>query len=176
MIIVEWTETSGRNSKGPFQFKKAALSAREISNSLTVIYNDNSPKSNDNRTPHNNQRHNLRQPTTAFPNSDRQRKRIYCKKHHWSDECKEFSGIQSRKQQIHGLCYICYKKRHLLKDCTSSKIWVYCKEERNQYRSLCLKQFFVNSTRNKEQLQISLVAIGELVMRQTALAEVLTLR
>ena len=73
-------------------------------------------------------------------------------------------------------CYICYKKRHLLKDCTSSKIWVYCKEERNQYRSLCLKQFFVNSTRNKEQLQISLVAIGELVLRQTALAEVLALR
>lgn len=91
-------------------------------------------------------------------------------------KCKEFSGIQSRKQQIHGLCYICYKKRHLLKDCTSSKIWVYCKEERNQHRSLCLKQFFVNSTRNKEQLQISLVAIGELVMIQTALAEVLALR
>ena len=48
-------------------------------------------------------------------------------------------NIQSRKQQIHGLCYICFEKVYLLKDRTSSKICVYCKKERNHHRSLYLK-------------------------------------
>ena len=68
---------------------KRYISAQEIGNRLTGIHNDTSSKQNANQTPHNNQRHNSRQPTVAFPNSKKQRKCIYCKKDHCSNECSE---------------------------------------------------------------------------------------
>ena len=80
--------------------------------------------------------------------------------------------IQSRKQQIHGLSYNCFKKGHLLKDCTCSKTFVFCKKGRNHHQNRFLMQLPVNSTRNNGQLQTSFVVTGEQIMMQTALAKV----
>ena len=59
-----------------------------------------------------------------------------------------------------------------MKDGTCPKICVYCKKESIHHQCRFQKQFPVNSTRNKGKLQTSLVAIGEQIMMQTALAEV----
>jgi len=42
---------------------------------------------------------------------------IYCKStHHWSDECEKYKTVDERKQKFHGLCFICLKTGHRLKD------------------------------------------------------------
>ena len=166
-----------KNSDEPWTVKnlrkelKKYITAQEIGNKLTNLQNENSLKSNEQRNQR-NQRNGSHQPTVAFPNNEKRKICIYCKKTHWSDECKEFADVQSRKQQIRGHCYICLKEDHLLKNCTSTKICVYCKKEKNHHRSLCPNQFPTNPTRNNNgSTQTSLVAMGEQVIMQTAMAE-----
>ena len=48
---------------------------------------------------------------------------IYCKStHHWSDECEMYKTVDEQKQKLHGLCFICLKAGHRLKDCKSDTV------------------------------------------------------
>ena len=141
---------------------KKYITAQEIGNRLTSLNSNNQSRINEPRKPYDQ-----RQPTVAFSTGERQRNCIYCNKGHWSDECKEFPDVPSRKKQISGRCYICLKTGHLLKNCLSTKRCVYCKQERNHHRSLCPKQFETIHTTK----EASMVAVGEQVIMQTATVE-----
>ena len=52
---------------------------------------------------------------------------IYCKStQHWSDKCETYKTVDERKRKLHGLCFICLKTGHRLKDCKSDRKCVYC--------------------------------------------------
>ena len=42
---------------------------------------------------------------------------IYCKKSHWSDECRTVSTLPARKEKVKGKCYICLQPGHLKINC-----------------------------------------------------------
>ena len=47
---------------------------------------------------------------------------FYChRKDHWSDQCKTYPTVESRKAKIKRNCFICLKPNHLLKDCKVNK-------------------------------------------------------
>ena len=125
----------------------------------------------------------------AGERTSRQPTCIYCGGKHWSDECKQFSDLQSRKNKIVGCCYNCLKKGHQIKDCEIKRQCVYCKKIGHHHRSLCQKQFgnveetttMVNQEESAEAVlsgacidkeENALVAVGESVIMQTALVEV----
>ena len=82
----------------------------------------------------------------------------YCQSNHFSDECKKYSDVASRKARIQGCCFVCLKTGHTLKDCPAQYSCVYCKQLRNHHRSLCPKQFhFKNNTSSKSELATSCV-------------------
>ena len=52
---------------------------------------------------------------------------FYCqRKDHWSDQCKAYPTVESRKAKIKGNCFICLKPNHLLKDCKVNKPCFHC--------------------------------------------------
>ncbi|CAG2200378.1 unnamed protein product [Mytilus edulis] len=71
---------------------------------------------------------------------------IYCKGSHWSDECSLYKTVEDRKAQLNGLCYICLKSGHRLRECSSDRKCVYCSKTKKHHRSLCLKKFPTNRT------------------------------
>ena len=149
---------------------KKYIAAQEIGSRLTETSRENRNSSNQDQ----NRFH--RQNTASFHVGEqrqraRQRKCIYCGEEHWSDECKKYPDLPSRKKQIYGYCYICLKKGHLFKDCLSKRICVYCNREHNHHRSLCPKQFQqVNA--NPNDSEPGLLAMEEEVIMQTAMVEV----
>ena len=150
---------------------KRYIAAQEIGNRLVTTRSD---AAREEHIDNNRDRNKFtRRTTTSFHVADRQQQRkcIYCSKEHWSDECKDYPDIQSRKKQIHGCCYICLKKGHQLRDCSSKRTCVYCNKERNHHRSLCPKQFQQVSTITNDTGP-SLLAMGEEVIMQTAMVEV----
>ena len=96
----------------------------------------------------------------------------YCGKNNWSDECKQNPDIKSRKKKANGCCFICLKKGHLLKECTSTRSCVYCKKSGNHHRSLCPKQFNqsteLSNATTEETEEPNLATIGEQVIMLTA--------
>lgn len=44
----------------------------------------------------------------------------YCKKDHWSDECKIIIQVTGRKKKLKGCCFRCLKEGHTARDCKSS--------------------------------------------------------
>ena len=67
---------------------------------------------------------------------------FYChRKDHWSDQCKTFPTVESRKAKNKGNCFICLKPNHLLKDCKVNKPCFHCHKAGNHHRSLCPKRF-----------------------------------
>ena len=115
-----------------------------------------------------------------------QRGCFYCqRKDHWSDQCKTYPTVESRKAKIKGNCFICMKPNHLLKDCKVSKPCFHCQKVGNHHRSLCLKKF--SSNEESETLAMftdplmppetksSLLVSGEQVLMQTALADTVNL-
>ena len=78
--------------------------------------------------------------TGALHAGSRPRSCVYCSENHWSDECKSYSEIESRKRRLHGRCFVCFGN-HMLKNCPSKKECVYCKMRSNHHRSLCPRQF-----------------------------------
>ena len=117
--------------------------------------------------------------TGAFAANERNNHRCYyCDQDRWSDECKQFADIKTRKGKAKGCCFICLKKGHLLKDCKSKKPCVYCKKSGNHHQSLGPKQFgsteepSAASTKVKES---NLVAVGEQVIMQTAMVNLVRL-
>ena len=68
---------------------------------------------------------------------------IYCGKQHCSDECNEYPNLQSGKSKAKGFCFICLRKGHLLRECNSTRAWVYCKKKGNHRKGLCPSQFSI---------------------------------
>ncbi|VDI78452.1 Hypothetical predicted protein [Mytilus galloprovincialis] len=109
---------------------------------------------------------------------------IYCKGSHWSDECSLYKTVEDRKAQLNGLCYICLKSGHRLRECSSDRKCVYCSKTKKHHRSLCLKKFPTNRTEisnlvdeaveSTESVNVSLttepsfLSSGDIVLMQTA--------
>ena len=114
--------------------------------------------------------------TRSFTAGETNKRRcVYCGKQRWSDELNEYPHLQSRKSKTKGLCFICLRKGHLLRECNSTRGCVYCKKKVNHHRSLCPSQF---STQQKEMSNASLemketnfVTTEERVIMQTAMID-----
>ena len=82
------------------------------------------------------------QSTGSFATGETNRKSCaYCGRHHWSDECKTYPDVKTRREKLIGCCFNCLKKNHLFKECKSTRPCVYCKRVGNHHRSLCPQQF-----------------------------------
>ena len=148
---------------------KRYIAAQEMGSRLLTMQNE---ASRENRSQERNKF--TRQTTASFHVGEKpKRKCIYCGQDHWSDECKDYPDIESRKKQIRGCCYICLKKGHQLKDCSSKKVCVYCNREHNHHRSLCPKQF-QQVTASTNDTEPGLLAMEEEVIMQTAMVEVVS--
>ena len=162
-----WTVTNLRKEL------KKYISTQELGDRLTKM----NRKQEDRGDYRRNQRfasNNGNQTTGAFSVGELNRKScIYCGKTHWSDECNEYPDLTSRKDKAKGHCFICLRKGHLLKECSSTKACVYCKKKGNHHRSLCPNQFSTTnnevSTASIETKKTNLVATEERVIMQTAL-------
>ena len=111
---------------------------------------------------------------------------FYCqRKDHWSDQCKAYPTIESRKAKIKGNCFICMKPNHLLKDCKVSRPCFHCQKVGNHHRSLCPKKFSCNEESDTlamftdplmtPKAESSLLVSGEQVLMHTALVYTLNL-
>jgi hypothetical protein len=56
-----------------------------------------------------------------------------------------YKTVDEQEQKLHGLCFICLKTGHRLKDCKSDRKCVYCGKSKKHHRSLCLKKFPINA-------------------------------
>ena len=89
----------------------------------------------------------------------------FCEKRHWTDECRSFPDIESRKGQLKGKCFICLRNRHTIKDCKVEKPCFHCGQVKNHNRSFCPKKF---RKEIRQQSSSTLLSYGEKVMMQTA--------
>ena len=108
----------------------------------------------------------------------------YCDENHWSDECAKYDTLDARKQRIRGSCYICLKSTHQANTCQQKIRCYYCRQWNHRHRSLCPKQFEAmhrGTLNHAEELpehsevvntENSLISSGEMVMMQTAKADV----
>ena len=113
------------------------------------------------------------QSTGSFIAGESNRKRcIFCGNNHWNDECNQYPDVDTRKLKVRGYCFICLKKGHLLKECTSTRACVYCEKKGNHHRSLCPNQFSKQqkelSNASLKTTETNLVAAEESVIMQTA--------
>ena len=69
-----------------------------------------------------------------------QTKCIYCSETHWSNECSNFTTLQSRRDKLKGLCFKCLQMGHVAKSCTRDRACAHC-GNKNHHRSLCPKLF-----------------------------------
>ncbi|CAG2208913.1 unnamed protein product [Mytilus edulis] len=119
----------------------------------------------------------------------------YCGSKHWSDECQKFKTIEERKRQLKGSCFKCLKAGHGSFECKRNKLCIHCNEVNSHHRSLCPKKFNTKntcvylseeiseycsdnvlqefeSTNNESEQESSMLAFGEMVLMQTATAEI----
>lgn len=105
----------------------------------------------------------------------------YCSKNHWTDECTQFSTINSRKSKLKGCCFICLKEGHISRNCpATSYMCVHCKKRRHHHRSLCPEKFSSTNLLQTETLsacvqtktESCLLASGEQVILQTARTDI----
>ena len=117
-----WTVTSLRKEL------KKYLSAEEVGDRLVNFYRKGyisvQDRNHDNRRDKKfqHQTKSEHHSTGSFATREmNKRSCYYCGKNHWSDECKQYPDIKSRKKKANGCCFICLKKGHLLKECTSTR-------------------------------------------------------
>ncbi|XP_071136486.1 uncharacterized protein [Mytilus edulis] len=119
----------------------------------------------------------------------------YCGSKHWSDECQKFKTIEERKRQLKGSGFKCLKAGHGSFECKRNKLCIHCNEVNSHHRSLCPKKFNTKntcvylseeiseycsdnvlqefeSTNNESEQESSMLAFGEMVLMQTATAEI----
>ena len=118
----------------------------------------------------------------------------YCSGDHYSDECKKYSDLDSRRKRVKSCCYLCLRKNHTSDNCLRNQKCVYCNLVRSHHRSLCPKQFSSNrdSTESEvvelntveenssssirvhieETKTTSMFAISDRVIMQTAISKV----
>ena len=65
----------------------------------------------------------------------------FCEKGHWTDECRSFPDIESRKGQLKGKCFICQRTGHTIKYCNFEEPCFHCGQVKNHHCSLCPKKF-----------------------------------
>lgn len=76
---------------------------------------------------------------------------VFCQKLHWSDECKEYITLESRKKMLRNNCYNCLRTDHVRKDCMSSKPCFHCKKVKSHHSSLCPTKYKVLSDSQESQ-------------------------
>ncbi|XP_063427160.1 uncharacterized protein LOC134710700 [Mytilus trossulus] len=119
----------------------------------------------------------------------------YCGSKHWSDECQKFKTIEERKRKLKGTCFKCLKAGHGSFECKRNKLCIHCNEVNSHHRSLCPKKFNTKntcvylseeiseycsdnvlkefeSTNNESEQESSMLVFGEMVLMQTATAEI----
>lgn len=75
----------------------------------------------------------------------------------WMNALK-YSTLQARREKLKGSCFICLKKGHLSKDCTSDRerACAHCGKRKHHHRSLCTKLFSdrqaTSNTRSETEL------------------------
>ena len=100
---------------------------------------------------------------------------FYCqRKDHWSDQCKTYPTVESRKAKIKGNCFICLKPNHLLKECKVSKPCFHCPERFSSNEENDTVAMFTDPLMAPET-ESSLLVSGEQVLMQTALADTVNL-
>ena len=119
---------------------------------------------------------NNNQSTESFTVAEmNKRKCMYCGKQHWSSECNECPNLQSRKSTAKGYYFICLRKGHLLRECNSTRAYIYCKKKGNHHISLCPSQFSTQqkelSNASLEMKETNLVTTEERVIKQTAMID-----
>ena len=101
----------------------------------------------------------------------------YCQESHFTDECKKFFSLESRKQKVQGKCFICLREGHIAPSCPDPWGCFHCKKK-THHRSLCPTKFSSNITTSlltsETARQInedtSLVSNTQQVVMQTAVA------
>ena len=107
-----------------------------------------------------------------------ERKCIFCSNNHWSDECRQYPDIKSRKNKLKDRCLKCMKLDHKVRECkVQGKICVHCGEKDKHHRTLCPKKFNqdedqkndTSTLESNDDTESGMIAIGEKVIMQTAL-------
>ena len=113
---------------------------------------------------------------------------IYCKKPHWSDECRTVSTLQARREKVKGKCCICLQPGHFKINCKLIKLCFHCKTANIHHCSLCPSLSGTPATTSNKILtsnvveldrepadnnETSLLSMNEQVIMQTALVEVM---
>ena len=109
----------------------------------------------------------------------------FCDDHHWSDECPNYTTMESRKQRMKDSCYFCLKDGRNANDCLKRGVkCYYCRQLIHHHRSLCPQKLGTphrESAKLAEELFIqdetlytdnSLISSGEMVLMQTARANI----
>ena len=110
----------------------------------------------------------------------------FCDGYHWSDECPKYTTMEARKQRIKDSCYICLREGHNANDCLKQGTRCYfCKQMNHHHRSLCPQKFGTphrESAKLAEEMPMqsddkintenSLISSGEMVLMQTAMADI----
>lgn len=87
---------------------------------------------------------NTRERSTASQPKRARRECAFCKEEHYSDQCKNYTTLDARKNQLKGVCYLCLKDGHMARKCRNKRNCVYCRKAHN--RALCPKRLTVSST------------------------------
>ena len=89
----------------------------------------------------------------------------FCGQAHWSDECPSYTTVEARKDKVKGVCFVCLKLGHMMKNCKVKRPCFHCKKSGRHHRSLCPEKFAAHSAG-------MLAARLETVVMQTACAAV----
>ena len=120
---------------------------------------------------------------------------LICGNEHWSDECRKFPDITTRRKSLKNRCFKCMKEDHKAKDCkVVGKVCAHCGEKDKHHRTLCPKKFKQETSAGSTMVagdvvaeeeispneettsheESTLLSAGEHVVMQTALVEAMS--
>eukprot|EP00117_Sycon_ciliatum_P039449 scpid9122/ scgid5519/ len=65
---------------------------------------------------------------------------FFCKEAHYTDECDRYRTLETRRQQIQGRCFICFRDSHMAPACPNPWACAHC-HKKTHHRSLCPSKF-----------------------------------